>query len=165
MPFGTSTLPTWEKLHSKRFSLYTDGITTLSFDAYQASQHHNLYPQYFHSQVVALRRYHQTLHELAEIEEKMERYQDDWQRFKQFQLYFLKIKSGEYATFYKIGLTSRQMEVRLKEIQADLNSIFQQVEIEVVFICAGIAFLENFFKQKYLHKRYAIAQFTEFFLF
>ncbi len=163
--WAQAPFPTWEQLHHKRFLLYTDGTTVINFEDYQASQHSCFYPQCFHSQVIALQDYHQTLYEIVEVEEKIKYYQADWQWFKQFQLYFLKIEAGAYATFYKIGLTSRQMPVRLKEIQTDLNTIFQKVEIEVVFLCIGIAFLENFFKQKYQHKRYAIAQFTEYFYF
>ncbi len=113
----------------------------------------------------ALNNYHSTEHKLIETQERLQLYESDWAWFKQFQLYFLKITTGEYASFYKIGLTSRAISVRLREIELDLSSLFQAPHIEVLFITEGVAFLEHFFKRKYQSHRYKLEQFTEYFYF
>ena len=121
-------------------------------------------PNSFTAHLKAARQYHKTRQKLAEADFKLERYERELVWFHQFQLYFLEIRTGAYSVFYKIGLTARDLKVRLQELRRDLAQ-FPQLEIRVLYQLQGVAFLETFFKQKYQAKRYKLAQHTEYFVF
>lgn len=160
-----STSIDWSLLHSEHFLIYTNGIKEIKYPQISPSIHQDFYPKSFKGAVAALERYHSTQHQLIETNEKLRLFQSDWTWFKQFKLYFLRINTGTYSTFYKIGLTSRDIAIRIKEIERDLASIFQSPSIEVLFQTESVAFLEHFFKQKYQSHRYHLEQFTEYFYF
>jgi hypothetical protein len=111
----------------------------------------------------ALKNYHSQRHQLQELKTKLGYFQIDADRFKKFALYFLKVQVGTQAIFYKIGITARSLPLRLTEIERDLKWYFPQLTIHVLMVLPNAAFLENFFKQKYMHRRYELAQFTEYF--
>lgn len=104
-------------------------------------------------------------HQAAETTVMLELYQKDLAWFNKFQLYFLEIQTSDYCTFYKIGLTSRNLTTRIQEIRQSLQSLFTELHIKVCFQKAGIAFLEHFFKLKYQQQRYPIQNYTEYFTF
>jgi len=91
-------------------------------------------------------------------------YQKELHRFQQFQLYFIEIQIPS-ATIHKIGLTSRPISIRLKEIQLDLLTYFKVVNCKVLALKQGVAFLEQFFKRKYATYQFSIGTLTEYFLF
>jgi hypothetical protein len=119
----------------------------------------------FPNLITLLQHYHPNRYKLLEVNQQIELYQQDFQRFRRFSLYFLKIRSGDYRVFYKIGLTSRPMSERLAEIQTNLDTIFEQPNVEVLYQLQDVAFLELFFKQKFKPQQYPIANFTEYFRF
>lgn len=121
-------------------------------------------PNSFAPHIAALHSYHPTKQQAAEATDKLALYQKELEWFHSFKVYFLEIKTGEYNTFYKIGLTSRALSERIQEIRKDLN-YFPQLEIQVLYELQGVAFLETFFKQKYRKQRYQLAQHTEYFAF
>ena len=72
---------------------------------------------------------------------------------------------ADHQKMYKIGLTSRDLEMRMKEIKQDLSNYFLKVQLKPLFHLKDYAFLETFFKQKYQANRVKIGQLTEYFSF
>ncbi len=121
-------------------------------------------PNSFAPHLAALQAYHSTKQQASEAADKLALYQKELEWFHSFKVYFLEIKTGEYNTFYKIGLTSRTLSERLQEIRKDLKD-FPKLDIQVLYELEGVAFLETFFKQKYRKQRYQLGQYTEYFAF
>jgi len=149
---------------SKLPSEYTDGRSITSFSALAKEKHEYFYPQVFEPAVKFLKKYHQKTYDAKEISDKMNLFEKDLAYFKQFDLYFIEV-TADHKKFYKIGLTSRNLKTRLKEIEQDLKKYFLTIQLRPLFQIKGFAFLETFFKQKYSPHRMKIGQLTEYFCF
>jgi hypothetical protein len=79
-------------------------------------------------------------------------------------LYFLQVEA-DGQTFYKIGVTSRPMEERLSEIEAELRKHFDSVKLKVRGTWAHRGNLELCFKHRYKLFQYTIGNLTEYYLF
>ncbi|MEM9885632.1 MAG: competence protein CoiA family protein [Bacteroidota bacterium] len=149
--------------HPKLFS-YTNGERKINYQEALQAENTAFYPSYYHYPLLALKNYHKNRYRLKEVADKLALYEQDLAYFKGFHLYFLKIELDENRAFYKIGLSSRPLAVRIREIERVLKKHFRQLSIEVLYQLKNVAFLENFFKQKYREHRYHIADFTEYFV-
>ncbi len=142
---------------------YTNGKNQLIHQALNEEQHEYYYPLVFQPYVHCLQAYHKTSNS-ANTTNQIELYQKELSRFQQFQLYFIEIQIPS-ATIHKIGLTSRPISIRLKEIQLDLLTYFKSVKCKVLVLQQGVAFLEQFFKRKYATYQFSIGTLTEYFQF
>ncbi|MGL5833111.1 MAG: GIY-YIG nuclease family protein [Waterburya sp.] len=79
-------------------------------------------------------------------------------------LYFLKIETPQ-QTFYKIGITRRNIEERLQEIQIDLAKIFSEFSVSLLGLWLHRGNLEYYFKYFYEEFNYSLENFTEYFNF
>lgn len=143
---------------------YTDGKRTCSFEALTPDLHEYFYPIAFQQYVQYLKNYHQKAGDYKEISTKLALFEKDLSYFKQFDLYFIEV-IADHQKMYKIGLTSRDLAIRKKEIKQDLSNYFLEVQLEPLFQIKGYAFLETFFKQKYQANQVKIGQLTEYFSF
>ncbi|MEM6525936.1 MAG: competence protein CoiA family protein [Bacteroidota bacterium] len=80
----------------------------------------------------------------------------------EFHLYYIKVSRQGAAPIYKIGITARDMEKRLSEIQSDLKEM-NTLDFEVLFVLKGLGHLETFFKHKYQEWQFDYKCFTEYF--
>lgn len=143
---------------------YTDGKRTCQFAELNPDLHEYYYPIAFQPYVEYLKNYHSKAIDLKEITTKLTLFEKDLSYFKQFDLYFIEVVA-DHQKLYKIGLTSRKLAHRLKEIKQDLSAYFLKVELTPLFHLKGFAFLEAFFKQKYEAHQKKIGQLTEYFSF
>jgi hypothetical protein len=88
----------------------------------------------------------------------------DLERSKVNKLYFLKIIYPN-GVFYKIGITTRTIQERLKEIEYFVRDHFPDLQIKPLYFLDQLGFLERYFKVKYFANRLTIGQATEYFLF
>ncbi|MEO0647062.1 MAG: GIY-YIG nuclease family protein [Cyanobacteria bacterium J06650_10] len=79
-------------------------------------------------------------------------------------LYYLKIEADE-KILYKIGVTSRSVEDRIKEISAELNQHFENVSISIVDVWERRGAAEYYFKHRYRNFNTPIGSLTEYFQF
>lgn len=142
---------------------YTDGQQKIASADWNEAQHDYFYPLVFQPYIECLQTY-SSPSKLVPIKEQIEVYQQELARFQQFQLYFLEIQIPT-ATIHKIGLTTRPMAIRLKEIQQDLHRYFHTVTCKVLLQKKRVGFLENFFKRKYAPYQFTIGSLTEYFQF
>ncbi len=143
---------------------YTDGKRRTTFAKLEEEKHEYFYAEAFAPAVQFLKKHHQKAYDFKEISTKMKLFQKDLTYFKQFDLYFIEV-IADHQKFYKIGLTSRALETRLKEIQQDLKKYYLNIQLKPLFQRKGYAFLETFFKQKYNTQQMRIGQLTEYFSF
>ncbi|GEM_PF-1961821 len=143
---------------------YTDGKRKCTFEALTPDLHEYYYPIAFQPYVKFLKNYHQKAAGFKEVTAKLALFEKDFAYFKQFDLYFIEVVA-DHQKMYKIGLTSRDLEVRMKEIKQDLSNYFLKIELKSLFYLKGYAFLETFFKQKYQANQVKIGQLTEYFSF
>jgi len=143
---------------------FTDGKRKCNYEELTPDLHEYFYPIIFQRYVKFLKNYHQKAANFKEIETKLALFEKDLAYFKQFELYFIEI-IADHQKIYKIGLTSRGLETRMKEIKQDLNQFFLNIELKPLFQLEGYAFLETFFKQKYQNNQLKIGQLTEYFSF
>ena len=79
-------------------------------------------------------------------------------------LYYLQLQAdGE--TFYKIGVTRREVKERVLEVESDLRSHFQSVAIRVLGTWEHRGNVELYFKYRYSRFNRQIGSLTEFFQF
>ncbi|MFM6456049.1 MAG: GIY-YIG nuclease family protein, partial [Planktothrix sp.] len=79
-------------------------------------------------------------------------------------LYFLEIKAdGEI--FYKIGITTRQIEERIAEIQRDLKQHYSDIVVNLLGLWQHRGNVELYFKHRYKAFNYPIGSLTEYFKF
>lgn len=91
-------------------------------------------------------------------------YQAQYKRILQQRLYYLAVKvDGE--KLHKIGVTRRNIEERLPEINRDLRSHYQNVEVEVLGIWEHRGNVEKYFKHRYQAFNHRIGSLTEYFKF
>jgi hypothetical protein len=79
-------------------------------------------------------------------------------------LYYLEI-NADANNFYKIGVTCREIEARVAEIQNDLAAHFQTVSIKVLGTWAHRSNVEKYFKYRYSFFSIAIGSLTEYYNF
>ncbi|KJH70270.1 GIY-YIG nuclease family protein [Aliterella atlantica] len=79
-------------------------------------------------------------------------------------LYYLKVQA-DGKILYKIGITTRTMSKRIAEINRDLRSHYQTVEVEVLNIWAHRGNVEKYFKYRYCDFNHPIGTLTEYFKF
>jgi len=143
---------------------YTDGKRECDFEELNPDTHEYFYPKAFQKYVTFLKNYHQKVDTFKENTAKIVLFEKDLAYFKQFDLYFLEV-IADHQKMYKIGLTSRDLTLRRKEIKQALSNHFLKVQLKPLFHLKGFAFLETFFKQKYATHQVKIGQLTEYFSF
>lgn len=143
---------------------FTDGRRQCNYEDLTPDLHEYFYPIAFEPYVQFLKNYHRKVDDYKEIATKLTLFEKDLSYFKQFELYFIEI-IVDHQKIYKIGLTSRGLEKRMKEIKQDLGQFFLTIELKPLFQLKGYAFLETFFKHKYQDRQLKIGQLTEYFSF
>ena len=79
-------------------------------------------------------------------------------------LYFLEIKAdGEL--YHKIGITTRELELRIREIQQELKKHFQSVSIKGLGLWSYRGNVEYYFKYRYKKFNHRIGSLSEYFKF
>ena len=144
---------------------FTDGNKTCRSDEVKQEVFEYFYPLALDKYVQCLKHFHQQLTtDIAELQSKIDLFQKELDYFNLFDLYFIEITTAT-EQFHKIGLTSRSIEVRLKEIKRDLSPYYPTLQFKVLFLNKGVAFTETFFKQKYASFQLPIGPLTEYFKF
>lgn len=72
---------------------------------------------------------------------------------------------AEGETLYKIGVTRRSIEERVKEVQRDLSVHFEAVAIKVIGTWSHRGNVEKYFKHRYQDFNYLIGSLTEYYKF
>ena len=91
-------------------------------------------------------------------------YHAQYQRVLQNNLYFLEINAPD-KTFYKIGVTSRGIEERIKEIKLDLSKLFNSFSISLLGVWSHRGNIEHYFKYRYEDYHFPLVRLTEYFQF
>lgn len=91
-------------------------------------------------------------------------YYAQYKRVLPRKLYFLKINTDN-KIFYKIGVTSRNIQERIKEINIDLAKIFDNFSISLLGIWPHRGNVEHYFKYRYEEYRFPLGSLTEYFQF
>lgn len=157
--------PDFHTLRSPFFKAgYTDGKRTCQWEEVTLDRHEYYYPIAFQKEIEFLHNFHRNTANQREITDKLVLFEKDFNYFQQFQLYFLELEV-DYQKIYKIGLTSRNLATRIKEIEQTLKSYYLSVKVKILFLHSGVAFLETFFKNKYAEQQVKIGSLTEYFSF
>ena len=101
------------------------------------------------------------------LEEKLANlkiYQLQFGRILRFTLYFLQIKVDS-KLLYKIGVTSRTMKDRLREIERDLQQHYSKIKIDILGTWRHRGNIELYFKHRYKEFNYSIGKLTEYYKF
>ncbi|MFM6212922.1 GIY-YIG nuclease family protein [Planktothrix sp.] len=104
---------------------------------------------------------------LSSLDEKradLQIYRAQLRRILLNSLYFLEIKA-DGQTFYKIGITTRQIEERIAEIQRDLKQHYSEVVVNLLGLWQHRGNVELYFKHRYKVFNYPIGSLTEYFKF
>ncbi|MBW4566291.1 MAG: GIY-YIG nuclease family protein [Mojavia pulchra JT2-VF2] len=122
------------------------------------------------------------LEKLQQLEKKVQvAYQDQGSNFNEYlwdlqiyraelrkilsnSLYYLQI-DADGETFYKIGVTRREIQARVAEIQNNLGTHFQNVAVKVLGTWPHRGNVEKYFKYRYADYNYAIGGMTEYYKF
>ncbi|HEY9767872.1 MAG TPA: GIY-YIG nuclease family protein [Coleofasciculaceae cyanobacterium] len=86
------------------------------------------------------------------------------QRILRFTLYFLQIRANN-KTLHKIGVTSRQMCDRIREIKRGLQQHYWEIDINVLGTWQHRGNVELYFKHRYKEFNYRIGKLTEYYKF
>lgn len=85
------------------------------------------------------------------------------QTILQATLYLIEIDDSDGNRFYKVGRTSRDPEVRLKEIIADISRVTHlQISGKIVRAIENAGHVEQFSLYKYSNSKFEIGSFTEY---
>ncbi len=79
-------------------------------------------------------------------------------------LYFLEVKA-DGNRFYKIGVTTRQIEERIAEVQRDVRAHYSDVAVSLLGLWERRGNVELYFKHRYKAFNYRIGKLTEYFAF
>lgn len=79
-------------------------------------------------------------------------------------LYFLEVKA-DGNRFYKIGVTTRQIEERIAEVQRDVKAHYSDVTVNLLGLWESRGNVELYFKHRYRTFNYRIGKLTEYFVF
>ena len=85
-------------------------------------------------------------------------------RILRFTLYFLQIQA-DGKTLHKIGVTSRTMSNRLREIERDLKQHYLNIDVNVLGTWQHRGNVELYFKHRYQEFNYPIGKLTEYYQF
>ncbi len=129
---------------------------------YERYEHMRFVPERLANLYVILPEYWQNKSRLSQRQDDLASFEREQERFQQFTLYFLEIQAPE-ETYYKIGITGRTVDDRLKEVEQDARKL-GKVEISIKHQVKGYAFLETFFKHKYADYRIDFDTHTEYFM-
>jgi hypothetical protein len=99
-------------------------------------------------------------HETALVDIRL--YRAQWRRILKSTLYFLKINDGY---LYKIGVTTRPIEERIKEIAGDLMLHLSTVSVEILGTWPGRGNVELYFKHRYKESNNPLGSLTEYYKF
>lgn len=91
-------------------------------------------------------------------------YHAQYQRVLRNSLYFLEITTDS-KTFYKIGVTSRDIETRIQEISVDLSKLFAKFSVCLLGVWSHRGNAEHYFKYRYEDYNFPLGSLTEYFLF
>ncbi len=80
-------------------------------------------------------------------------------------LYFLEIRTDNKKLFYKVGVTGRQIQKRLKEVEIDLVAHYKTIDIKVLGTWENRGNIEKYFKHRYQSFNYPIGSLTEYYKF
>lgn len=144
---------------------FTDGKKNCRTEEVQQDIFEYFYPIAINKHIQCLRDSQQhTETGIMEIQSKVDLFQQELDYFNLFDLYFIEVTT-DTDQFHKIGLTSRSIAIRLKEIKRDLSPFYPTLQFKVLFLKKGVAFTETFFKQKYTSFQLPIGKLTEYFKF
>lgn len=104
---------------------------------------------------------------LSTLQEKMgdlKIYRAQYRRILLHSLYFLEVKA-DGNTFYKIGITQRQIEERIAEVQHDVKQHYSEVTVNLLGLWEHRGNVELYFKHRYRRFNYPIGTLTEYFQF
>ncbi|MDJ1168920.1 GIY-YIG nuclease family protein [Roseofilum sp. BLCC_M154] len=102
--------------------------------------------------------------QLADALTDLRLYRAQYQRILNQMLYFLEIKAdGE--SFYKIGVTTRDISDRIPEIEQDLKKYYQEIKIKCLGTWQYRGNVEPYFKYRYRDCQKKIGTLTEYFDF
>ena len=87
-----------------------------------------------------------------------------YQRVLHNHLYLLEIKVIDNA-FYKIGVTTRDIQERIQEIKNDLSKIFSEFSVSLLGLWLHRGNIEYYFKYLYSEFNYSLCHLTEYFNF
>lgn len=91
-------------------------------------------------------------------------YRAEFRKILSNTLYYLQIDVGE-ITLYKIGVTRRDVQTRVSEIQKDLAPHFPTVSIKVLDTWAHRQNVEKYFKHRYSFFNISVGNLTEYYNF
>ncbi|MCT7957213.1 GIY-YIG nuclease family protein [Laspinema palackyanum] len=79
-------------------------------------------------------------------------------------LYFLEV-TADGQLFHKIGITTRPIEQRIKEVERDMRSHFSEATVELLGLWQHRGNVELYFKHRYQRFNFPIGTLTEYFRF
>lgn len=91
-------------------------------------------------------------------------YQAEFRKILSNTLYYLPI-DVDGQTLYKIGVTRREIETRVSEIQNDLTAYFKTISIKVLGTWPYRGNIEKYFKYRYSFYNFPINDLTEYYNF
>lgn len=91
-------------------------------------------------------------------------YRAHWKTVLCQRLYYLEVQA-DHQRLYKIGVTQRQLEERIREIKRDLHAHFKQVEIGALGSWMHRGNVELYFKHRYKAFNYPLGSLTEYYRF
>lgn len=91
-------------------------------------------------------------------------YRAQLRRVLSAKLYFLEIEASG-NTFYKVGVTSRDLPERIAEVERDLFSHSGKVNIKPLRTLVHRGSIEFYFKHRYAENRFTVGNLTEYFTF
>lgn len=93
-------------------------------------------------------------------------YRADLHKILSNSLYYLKIDiDNQSQNLYKIGVTQRDIELRITEIKQELKKHFESVSIKVLGIWEHRGNVGKYFKYRYAKFNFPIAKLTEYYAF
>ncbi|WP_293287916.1 GIY-YIG nuclease family protein [Microcoleus sp. PH2017_26_ELK_O_A] len=91
-------------------------------------------------------------------------YRSQLRRISVNALYFLEVKADGHS-FYKIGVTTRQIDQRIAEVQRDVRAHYSDVVVNLLGLWEHRGNVELYFKHRYKAFNYRIGKLTEYFAF
>ena len=91
-------------------------------------------------------------------------YYAQYKRVLSSDLYLLEVKTPD-TNLYKIGVTKRNIEERIKEIKVDLSKIVSEFSVSLLRIWLNRGNIEYYFKHLYSEFSYPLGNLTEYFNF
>lgn len=105
-----------------------------------------------------------TPEQTAQREMNLKIYRLQWQRVLQCALYLVQVEHSA-GVLYKVGVSRRAIDERLKEIQADLKPHFGDVKLTVLDTWPHRGSVEFYVKHRYKEHQHQLGTLTEYFTF